>query len=82
MNRKIDNMGRIVIPMEIRKQLGIETNDDLKIEVVNGEIVISKLETNNKLDELLDLLYTCGETLDPKFQQRAIEIIKGKTQNK
>lgn len=82
MNRKIDNMGRIVIPMEIRKQLNIKENDDLKVEVVNDNIVISKVEENNKLDSLLNLLYTWGEALDPEFQQKAISIIIGETQNK
>lgn len=82
MNRKIDNTGRIVIPMEIRKQLNIKENDDLKVEVVNDNIVISKVEENNKLDSLLSLLYTWGEVLDPKFQQQAISIIIGNKQNK
>ena len=82
MNRKIDSMGRIVIPMEIRKQLDIKDNDELKIDVINNEIVISKPELNDKLDCLLELLYTWGEALDPEFQQKAISIIIGETQNK
>ena len=82
MNRKIDSMGRIVIPMEIRKQLDIKDNDEFKIDVINNEIVISKPELNDKLDCLLELLYTWGEALDPEFQQKAISIIIGETQNK
>lgn len=42
MIRKIDNLGRIVIPAEIRKQLEIDDNTNLKIEVEDNKIVISK----------------------------------------
>lgn len=77
MNRKIDELGRIVIPREMRKQLNINDGDDLKIEIVNDNIVISRVEENNKLDDLLNLLYTWGEALDPSFQKQAIDIIMG-----
>ena len=35
-NRKIDNMSRVCIPMEIRKYLNIQTKDDLNI-ISNGK---------------------------------------------
>ena len=82
MNRKIDKLGRVVIPKEMAKQLNIYPNDELKIEIANDSIVISKVEENNKLDKMLNLLYTWGEVLDPEFQQQAIAIIIGETQNK
>lgn len=82
MNRKIDKLGRVVIPKEMAKQLNIYPNDELKIDVVNDEIVISKVELNNKLDKLLDLLYTWGEVLDSEFQQKAISIITGEDKNR
>ena len=37
--RNIDELGRIVIPKEIRKKLGIEKNDPVEI-CVDGETVI------------------------------------------
>ena len=82
MNRKIDKLGRVVIPKEMAKQLNINSNDDLKIEIVNDNIVISKVEENNKLDKLLNLLYTWEEVLDPEFQQQAISIITGEDKNR
>lgn len=42
MIRKMDNLGRIVIPIEIRKQLEIDDKTNLKIEVEDNKIVISK----------------------------------------
>lgn len=54
MNRKIDELGRIVIPMEIRKKLDIQDNDTLNIEVKENSIVFTKNidETNDKLTQL------------------------------
>ena len=40
--RKIDELGRIVIPKEIRKTLNIGTGEDLQIFVENDSIVLKK----------------------------------------
>ena len=57
---KIDKLGRIVIPMTYRKQLGIKEHDDLSI-LFNGNTIIisptnsickicgSKAKINNKM---------------------------------
>ena len=42
--RKIDEMGRIVIPMEIRKTLSIEDRDSLEIFVDNDNIIFRKYQ--------------------------------------
>lgn len=52
MIRKIDNLGRIVIPKEICKQLGIEANENICIEVKDNEIVLTKNNTKNELEFL------------------------------
>jgi len=42
--RKIDSLGRIVLPVDMRRQLDIGTNDHLSIRITNNnEIVIEKL---------------------------------------
>lgn len=41
MQRKIDKLGRIVLPMEIRKKLNIKTGDALKINVNGRHITLS-----------------------------------------
>ena len=48
--RKIDDLGRIVIPKEIRKVLKIESGDDLEIYVDNNSIILKKYSfmLNNK----------------------------------
>lgn len=40
--RNLDPVGRVVIPMEYRVQLGLIENDPLDISVENGAIVIRK----------------------------------------
>lgn len=42
--RKIDGLGRIVIPMEIRNKLDIAENDPLEIHVEGTSIVLKKYE--------------------------------------
>lgn len=42
MNRKIDELGRIVIPKEIRNYLNINNNDCLAIEIKDNSIVLTK----------------------------------------
>ena len=40
--RKVDDLGRIVIPIELRRTLGIEIKDSLEIYVENDQIILKK----------------------------------------
>ena len=40
--RRVDDLGRIVIPKEIRQSLGIETEDLIDITCINGDIILKK----------------------------------------
>lgn len=42
--RKIDELGRIVLPMEVRRNFGIDTKDPLEIFTDGERIILSKLE--------------------------------------
>ena len=44
MVRKVDELGRIVLPMELRKELNIGTNSDMRIEVKDGSIILTPNE--------------------------------------
>ena len=49
--RKSDELGRIVIPMEIRKNLGITERDHLSITAVEGnKIILEKFNPSCILD--------------------------------
>ena len=37
--RRIDELGRIVIPKEIRKNLKIKSSDELEIKVIDNKVI-------------------------------------------
>ncbi len=53
--RKVDDLGRIVIPMELRRTLGIGVKDPLSITVEGERIVLAKHQ---------DSCVVCGDTQD------------------
>uniref|UniRef100_A0A7C1F2I1 AbrB/MazE/SpoVT family DNA-binding domain-containing protein n=1 Tax=Ammonifex degensii TaxID=42838 RepID=A0A7C1F2I1_9THEO len=42
--RKVDELGRVVIPIELRRTLGIEEKDALEIYVDHEKIILKKYE--------------------------------------
>jgi len=42
--RRIDGLGRVVVPVEIRRLLGIADGDLLDIHVENGRVVMRRIE--------------------------------------
>jgi transcriptional pleiotropic regulator of transition state genes len=59
--RRIDELGRIVIPMEIRKNLNIEIRELLEILQVGDKIEISKRKD-------IRVCYNCGKTLEETYK--------------
>lgn len=51
--RRIDDLGRVVIPREIRKQFGIKEGDPLEIFVNKDEIILRKYDVSVGLKELV-----------------------------
>ena len=62
--REIDPVGRVVIPMEFRKELGVEFNSKVLISLSDGEIVIRAKDTVCAL---------CGEKIDAAKKLRLCE---------
>lgn len=60
--RRIDELGRIVIPKEIRKTLRLREGENLEIYTNSDEIILKKYSLINKLDdfaqEFTDSIYT------------------------
>ena len=56
--RKVDELGRVVIPIELRRTLGIEEKDALEIYTDNEKIVLKKYEPadifTGSMDDLID----------------------------
>ena len=62
--RKIDELGRIVIPKEIRNVLSIHSNDDLEIFIDNMKIVLKK---KKKSDNILNYSNNIVKIIDEKL---------------
>ena len=78
--RKIDELGRIVLPMELRKTLNLEQRDPLEIFVEGENIILRKYDPDSQKAEVLrDLNELAKEAKDPitfHALQKAIEYIK------
>lgn len=59
--RRLDELGRIVIPMEIRKNLNIEIREPLEILQVGDKIEISKRKD-------IRVCYNCEKTLEETYK--------------
>lgn len=44
--RKVDELGRVVIPIEIRNKFNINVKDELEIYVDSSSIILKKFEPN------------------------------------
>ena len=62
LTRRIDELGRIVIPKEIRKNLKIRDSDELEISVRDGNIILNKYEVMDKDKTISTLLETISKT--------------------
>lgn len=72
--RKLDELGRIVIPKEIRNNFKIEEGDQIEFYLNNNEIIIKKPSPLNGLD---DEIYKLFQTYNLKFHN-SIAIIENK----
>ena len=57
MVRRVDSLGRIVIPKEIRKVLKIKENEQVEINVLGDEITLSRYSELDEYDESLKNLF-------------------------
>lgn len=56
---KIDKIGRIVLPANFRKRLGVENGGKLMVEFVDGEVVIKRIDEKDpqkKIDKAIEFL--------------------------
>lgn len=60
--RKLDTLGRVVIPIELRKTMGIDIKDTLEIYTEGDEIILKKYEPG---------CIFCGDA-------RSVNLFKGK----
>ena len=56
--RKIDHLGRIVIPIDLRKALGIREGDLLEMNFEDGKIVLEKFK-DSSVEDIVSSLWDC-----------------------
>lgn len=77
--RKIDELGRVVLPIELRRTLGIEVKDAIEVFVDDGRIVLQKYAPNVEKEEVisaLEKLKVTAKSDEKEVLQRAIKLIK------
>lgn len=72
MTRKVDNLGRVVLPIELRRMQGINPNDALEI-FVDGEYVILRKYRSN--EDKLDIMKELDNVLNYSDNPHVHEII-------
>ena len=73
-NRKVDKLGRIVLPIDIRNSLGIKENDSLHIECDGVSIT---LRLNKKVCKICESC--CDVNAEYMICHKCISLIKSKT---
>lgn len=79
MVRKVDELGRIVLPIELRRTLEIDVKDPLEIFVDGKQIVLQKYQPDVEKQDVIKALEVMAGKLDPKGADvisRAIDLIK------
>lgn len=61
--RKVDHLGRVVLPIELRRTQGIEVNDPIEIYVDGAQIILKKYEP---------ACIFCGEATDHEYKGKLI----------
>jgi len=72
--RKVDQLGRIVLPIELRRTLGIKESDPLEIFTDGGGIWLRKYDTGANLKGTIDRLRS--DVLDLYNQGNRVEVLK------
>lgn len=84
--RKIEQLGRLVIPKELRKNLNININDSIEIFIEEDIIVLKKIDSRNACivtGEVLDenIEYAPGLVLSPKGAEILLRKLQEENKN-
>ena len=65
--RRVDELGRVVVPKEIRNSLRIKNGDCLEFFVDNGKIVLIRHNVFNNIDSMQTLIDIVSKILEGNF---------------
>lgn len=88
MKKQIDNLGRVVIPKEMRKELKLDNGSTVNVELVEGSIVLTnpneidyKARINKAIEYMKPIFMNCIDNdkryFEDPYIQRIYEILKG-----
>ncbi len=77
--RRVDDLGRIFLPKEIRKTIGISEGTPLELFVEDGQVILKKYVSTealkDRLRELGEAYYDCSAFLDEETNQKILKSI-------
>lgn len=77
--RKVDELGRVVVPIELRRSLGIDVKDPVEVFVEGERIILQKyapnVEKQSVVEELQAIASKASEH-EKDILRRAINLIK------
>lgn len=78
--RKVDELGRIVLPKELRRTLGIKEKDPVEIYIDGDKIILKKYLPNGEKEDVISSLVKMAESAkNPNVIdviERAIKLIR------
>lgn len=77
--RKLDDLGRLVVPKHIRKELGLKSGDEVNIELVDRNIIVTTTKRLKNREEIENEIQRLVNTPNKDYKSELIEegIIKG-----
>lgn len=77
MVRKIDDLGRIVLPIELRRTLDIEVKDALEIYTDDQSIILRKYQPGCTFCGAMDIAgEVCGKRICKSCAKKIAEVLK------
>lgn len=75
--RRIDDLGRVVIPKEIRRTLHLREGDPMEIFVHNGSVLFTKYNPATTFTEYVDeMLKELNDEFDLKCRNKVLALVK------
>lgn len=77
--RKVDELGRVVIPIELRRTLGVDVRDPLEIFVNGDQIILQKYAPDTEKEYVIGKLgqiQAKAKQEDKEILELAIKLIK------
>ena len=79
MTRPLDSLGRVCLPKEIRRSLGINEGDPLEFFVEGDSIILRKYNTIGDLEQLIDSVEKTIQAKDAVASATLINALLDKT---